>query len=65
MSAGYTTLDDLENRLDYALEQGEITEQEAMDEWQQAMYEETVKRQMDESFDENGDPYRDFFGNPW
>ena len=33
---GYTTLDDLENRLDGAVERGELTEQEAWDELQDA-----------------------------
>lgn len=65
MGTLYTTLDDLENRLDYAVESGQITEQEAMYEWQEAMNEELTRRQMEEQFDENGDPYRDFLGNPW
>lgn len=33
---GYSTLDDLENRLDKAVQSGELTEQEAWDEFQYA-----------------------------
>lgn len=37
MGTGYTTLDDLENRLDGAIARGEITEHEAWLEMQEAM----------------------------
>ena len=65
MGTGYTTLDDLESRLDRAVEEGMISEQEAREEWEDAMREEQTRRYMEEYFDDNGDPYCDFLGNPW
>lgn len=41
---GYTTLDDLESRLDRAVEEGEISEAEAMEEYEAAMAEELQER---------------------
>ena len=49
------------DRLDDAVENGEITEEEA----RQELLEYEARCQMEELFDENGDPYRDFLGNPW
>lgn len=42
-------------------EEPEEDEEEAMREWCEA----EAQRYMAEHFDENGDPYRDFLGNPW
>lgn len=41
---GYTTLDDLESRLDRAVEEGIIDEQEARYEWEEAIREELERR---------------------
>lgn len=43
---GYSTLDDLENRLDGAVQRGELTEQEAWDEFQDAAARERYKRRI-------------------
>lgn len=52
---------DFMNRLNDAVENGELTEEEAYRE----MLEYQTQQQMAEMYDENGDPYRDFMGNPW
>ena len=44
----YTTLDDLENRLDGAVERGELTEQEAWDELQGAATQERYEQEMND-----------------
>jgi polyhydroxyalkanoate synthesis regulator phasin len=44
---GYTTLDDLEYRLDGAVERGELTEQEAWEELQDAAARERYEQEMD------------------
>ena len=45
---GYTTLDDLENRLDGAVQRGELTEQEAWDELQDAAARERYEQEMND-----------------
>ena len=45
---GYTTLDDLENRLDGAVQRGEITEREAWDELQEAAARERYEQEMND-----------------
>ena len=45
---GYTTLDDLENRLDGAVQRGELTEQEAWDEFQEAAARERYEQEMND-----------------
>ena len=62
---GYTTLDDLESRLDGTIERGEIDEHETWLEMQEAEAEYQLAQDMQEYFDMNGDPYMDFEGNPW
>lgn len=54
-------MDDFEDRLSKAVDDGELTEEEAYRE----MLEYQTQQQMAEMYDENGDPYRDFMGNPW
>ena len=44
----YTTLDDLEARLDKAVEMGELTEQEAWDELQDAAARERYEQEMND-----------------
>lgn len=43
---GYSTLDDLENRLDGAVQRGEITEREAWYELQEAAAQERYEQEM-------------------
>ena len=62
---GYTALDNLESHLDGAIERGEIDEHDAWLEMQEAEAEYLLAQEMQEHFDMNGDPYRDFEGNPW
>lgn len=45
---GYSTLDDLENRLDGAVQRGEFTEQEAWDELQDAAARERYEQEMND-----------------
>ncbi len=45
---GYTTLDDLENRLDGAVKRGELTEQEAWEELQDAAARERYEQEMND-----------------
>ena len=45
---GYTTMDDLENRLDGAVQRGEITEQEAWGELQEAAAREWYEQEMND-----------------
>lgn len=45
---GYSTLDDLENRLDGAVERGELTEQEAWEELQDAAARERYEQEMND-----------------
>ena len=45
---GYTTLDDLENRLDGAVERGELTEREAWYELQEAAARERYEQEMND-----------------
>ena len=45
---GYSTLDDLENRLDGAVERGELTKQEAWDELQDAAARERYEQEMND-----------------
>lgn len=45
---GYSTLDDLENRLDGAVQRGELTEQEARDEFQEAAARERYEQEMND-----------------
>ena len=44
----YTTLDDLETRLDYAVEHGILTEQEAWEELQDAQVQYLYEREMND-----------------
>ena len=44
----YSTLDDLENRLDGAVERGELTKQEAWDELQDAAARERYEQEMND-----------------
>ena len=44
MYSQYTELDDLEERLDRAIEEGVLTEQEAREEWLEAIAEERACR---------------------
>lgn len=45
---GYSTLDDLENRLDGAVQRGELTEQEAWYELQEAAARERYEQEMND-----------------
>ena len=54
-------MDDFMYRLDRAVESGELNEEEAREEMRE--YEAYLQMQME--FDQNGDPYMDFLGNPW
>lgn len=45
---GYSTLEDLENRLDGAVERGELTEQEAWEELQDAAARERYEQEMND-----------------
>ena len=36
-----------------------------IEKWQDEMNDDFMRRQMKEYFDDNGDPRRDFLGNPW
>lgn len=47
---GYSTLDNLENRLDGAVQRGEINEQEAWYEMQDAYAQERYEQEMNEFF---------------
>lgn len=54
MDWAYDTLDKL-------VENGEMTEEEAREEYREYQ----AQQKMNEMYDMNGDPYNDFNGNPW